>query len=72
MIRSNAVRRVKFEGKSMLLKEVEEQLKEKFEYVGKVEYRGKKAYQYVAETEVVLEGIGRTKRPTKEQPDKRQ
>jgi hypothetical protein len=72
VIRSNDIRRVEFEGESVLLKEVEEQIKKKLKYVRKVKYLGRKAFQYVAETEVVLSRMGRTKRPTKEQPNKRQ
>ncbi len=71
VIRSNDVRRVKLGEESLLLKEVEERIKEDFQYVREVKYPGRKAFQYVAETEVVLDRIGRTKRPTKEQPDKR-
>lgn len=68
---ANDVRRVEFEGESLLLKEVEEHLRKKLKYVREVKYLGRKAFQYVAETEVVLSRMGRTKRPTKEQPNKR-
>ncbi len=72
VIRSNQVRRVTHEGHSKLLKEVEESLQNKLKYVREVEHQGKKAFQYVVETVVVLERLGRTKRPTKDAPKGRQ
>lgn len=72
VIRSNDVRRVSYQGTSRLLKEVEEELAGQLNYVREVEHKGKKAFQYVAETKVVLEQMGRTKRPQSDAPDKRQ
>jgi hypothetical protein len=72
VIRSDDVRRVEFEGKSLLLEEVGQKLKKEFRYVGEVSYKGKKAKQYVAQTKVVLDRLGRTNRKTKEQLNKRQ
>lgn len=71
VIRSNDVRRVIFNGESKLLKEVEESLQSELKYVREVEHQGKKAWQYVAEIKVILNGTGRTTRPTAEEPNKR-
>lgn len=71
VIRSNDVRRVKYNGASKLLKEVEESLKSELKYAREVEHQGKKAWQYVAETRVILNGRGRTTRPTAAEPNKR-
>lgn len=54
VIRANDVRRVEHEGRSRLLSEVEATLSGEFKFSREVEYKGKKAYQYVAETAVVL------------------
>lgn len=54
VIRANDSRRIEYEGQSRLLLEVEATLSEQFKLSRKVEYKGKKAYQYVAETSVVL------------------
>jgi hypothetical protein len=54
VIRANDVRRVEHEGQSRLLSEVEATLSGEFKFSREVEYKGKKAYQYVAETTVVL------------------
>ncbi|MDQ3634683.1 MAG: hypothetical protein M3405_09270 [Acidobacteriota bacterium] len=72
VIRSDDIRRVKFAGKSLLLEEVEQKLEKEFRYVGEVSYKGKKAKQYVTETKVVLDRLGRTWRKTKDEPNKRQ
>ncbi len=72
VIRSDDIRRVKFEGESLLLEEVGRRLEEEFGYVGEISYKGKPAKQYVAETKVVLDRLGRTWRKTKEEPKKRQ
>lgn len=61
VIRSDDVRRVKFEGRSLLLEEVEEELKKELKKVRRIEYQGKKAIQYVAETRLVLAKVGRTR-----------
>lgn len=72
VIRSNDIRRVKFEGMSLLLKEVEQRIDEKYKFVGEIKYRGKKAKQYVVETTLTLKRLGRTRRRTKNEPNKRQ
>jgi len=72
VIRSNDVRRVTQRGESKLLKEVEESLQNELKYVRQVEHRGKRAWQYVAETTVVLEQMGRTNRATADARKKRQ
>lgn len=72
VIRSDDVRRVKFEGKSLLLEEVEQRINKEYKYVGEVTYKGKTAQQYVAETKVILKRLGRTWRKTKADPNKRQ
>jgi hypothetical protein len=54
LIRANDVRRLEHEGQSRLLSEVEATLREQFKFSRKVEYKGKRARQYVAETVVVL------------------
>ncbi|MBO0722363.1 MAG: hypothetical protein J2P41_16165 [Blastocatellia bacterium] len=54
VIRANDVRRLEHEGQSRLLSEVEATLIDQFKFTRKIEYKGKKAYQYVAETKVVL------------------
>lgn len=59
VIRANDSRRLKHEGQSRLLLEVESTLSEQFKFSRKIEYKGKKAYQYVAETPVVLKEPGR-------------
>ena len=62
IIRGNDLRTVEYEGTSCLLREVEEKLKENFRFSREVEYKGKKAKQYVAETVVTLKEPGRQKR----------
>jgi hypothetical protein len=59
VIRANDSRRLKHEGQSRLLLEVEASLSEQFKFSREIEYKGKKAYQYVAETSVVLNEPGR-------------
>lgn len=54
VIRANDVRRVEHEGESRLLSEVEATLSDGFKFSREVEYKGKKAYQYVTETTVIL------------------
>ena len=71
VIRSNDVRRVRHQGVSKLLKEVEETLEDELKMVREIEHRGKKAWQYVAETTVILEQSGRTKQATASNPNKR-
>jgi hypothetical protein len=62
LIRANDVRRVEHEGQSRLLSEVEETLSDQFKFSRKIEYKGKKAYQYVAETNLVLKEPARVYR----------
>jgi hypothetical protein len=54
VIRANDVRRLEHEGQSRLLSEVEATLSGQFKFSREIEYKGKKAYQYAAETKVVL------------------
>jgi hypothetical protein len=54
VIRANDTRRLEHEGQSRLLSEVEATLSGQFKFSREIEYKGKKAYQYVAETKVVL------------------
>lgn len=68
VIRSDDIRRVRFEGTSLLLKEVEERISDDYKYVGEIKYKGEKADQYVAETSLILKRLGRTRRGTEEQP----
>lgn len=72
VIRSDEIRRVNFQGASLLLKEVEEQMTADLKMVRHIEHQGKKAQQYVAETILTLDRLGRTKRPNKENPKRRQ
>lgn len=62
IIRGNDVRRVEHEGQSKLLSEVEATLSKKFRFSRKVEYKGRKARQYVAETTVTLAQPARQQR----------
>ena len=59
VIRANDSRRLKHEGQSRLLLEVEATLGDQFKFSREIEYKGQKAYQYVAETPVVLNEPGR-------------
>jgi DDE family transposase len=54
VLRGNEIRRVEHERESRLLEEVIESLRAQFEFSREIEYRGKKAGQYVAETKVNL------------------
>lgn len=62
LIRGNDVRRVEHEGESRLLSEVEATLQAAFRFSREVEYKGRKADQYVAETQVTLTGPARKQR----------
>lgn len=65
VLRSNDFRRVEHEGESRLLKEVIESLQEEFGYSREVEYKGRKAEQYVAETTVKLTRVAKLRRRRK-------
>lgn len=54
VIRANDLRRVEHEGQSRLLSEVEASLSRKFKFSREVQYKGKMASQYLAETSVRL------------------
>ena len=54
IIRANDERRLEYEGQSRLLMEVEATLSDKFKFSREIEYKGKRARQYVAETTVIL------------------
>lgn len=71
VIRSDEIRRVTYENESLLLKEVEAKIKSELKKVREIELNGKKAFQYIAEAEVILERLGRTKYRTKENEKKR-
>jgi hypothetical protein len=71
VIRSNDVRRVNYEGRSLLLKEVESELQEQLNFVREVEFRGQKAFQYVAQAKVRLERLGRVNGRRPEDKNKR-
>ncbi len=47
-------------------------LEDAYKYVGEIKYKGKKAYQYVAETSLIVKRLGRTNRKTKDDPHTRQ
>lgn len=72
VIRSDDVRRVKFEGESLLLKEVERRIKGQLKYVREVQYQGRTAFQYVAQASLVLDRLGRTNRKNAANAEKRQ
>lgn len=72
VIRSDEIRRVNYQGKSLLLKEVEQKIKPKLKFVREVEYQGKRAFQFIGETQLVLDRLGRTRRKTSTDPNKRQ
>lgn len=59
VIRANDSRRVEHEGQSRLLLEAEATLSDQFKFSREIEYKGKRAYQYVAETPVILKELGR-------------
>jgi hypothetical protein len=54
VIRATEIRRVEHEGQNCLLSEVETSLSKEFKFSRKVEYKGKPARQYIAETSVIL------------------
>jgi hypothetical protein len=62
LLRSNDFRRVEHLGESRLLKEVVASLEGEFRHSREVQYKGRKAQQYVAETKVKLIGPARLKR----------
>jgi hypothetical protein len=62
IIRGNDVRRVVHQGTSRLLAEVEAQLTGQFKFTRKVEYKGRKASQFVAETSLTLDQPARRQR----------
>src|SRR5262249_16852016 len=62
VIRANDTRRVEHEGQSRLLLEVEARLSKKLKFSREVEYKGKTAKQYVAETTVILKQPARIHR----------
>lgn len=71
VIRSDEIRRVTYESESLLLEEVEAKIKPNLKKVREIELNGKKAVQYVSETEVILERLGRASYRTKENEKKR-
>lgn len=62
VIRGNDVRRLEHEGQSKLLAEVEAELAQQFRLSRTVQYRGRQALQYVAETTVKLTQPARQQR----------
>lgn len=54
LIRANDVRRIEHQQQSLLLSEVEAKLSAQFKLSRTISYHGKKAWQYVAETQIVL------------------
>ncbi|MBK9315835.1 MAG: hypothetical protein IPM55_16575 [Acidobacteria bacterium] len=56
LIRGNDVRRVEHEGQSRLLSEVEAMMEDQFRFSREIQYKGRKAFQYVSETTVTLSG----------------
>jgi hypothetical protein len=62
IVRGNDVRRVRHEGKSRLLEEVEARLAGQFKFARQVDYKGRKARQFVAETTVTLDQPARRQR----------
>jgi hypothetical protein len=62
LIRGNDVRRVAHEGRSKLLEEVESELATQFRFSREVQYKGRQARQYVAETTVKLQQPARQQR----------
>jgi len=71
VIRSDELRRVELKGESLLLREVEERLSQEMQYVREVEYKGKRAKQYVAQARVVLTGRGRLRVPSPQNKEQR-
>ena len=55
VIRANDLRRVCHKGENHLLSEVEASLEGQFKFSRRIKYEGKKAWQYVAETNITLD-----------------
>jgi hypothetical protein len=55
VIRANDKRRIRYKGESLLLEEVEVTLAKKFKRSRKISYHGRPAWQYIAQTTVVLD-----------------
>lgn len=72
LIRANDVRRVEYQQQSFLLSEVEARLADRFQFSRTISYHGKKAWQYVAETTVVLDQPARIYRQRDGQLKQRQ
>lgn len=72
LIRANDVRRVEYQQQSFLLREVEASLADQFQLSRTISYHGKKAWQYVAETTLVLEQPARIYRQRAGQLQQRQ
>ncbi len=62
LIRGNDVRRVEHEGQSRLLSEVEAMMEDQFRFSREIQYKGRKAFQYVSETTVTPSGAARKQR----------
>jgi hypothetical protein len=62
IVRGNDVRRVLHQGQSQLLEEVESLMADQFQFTRKVDYKGRKASQFIAETEVTLDQPARRQR----------
>jgi len=62
IIRSNDLRKVAYQGESQLLSEVEKAIEGELRFSREVQYKGRKAKQYVAEAEVTLDGKARKQR----------
>jgi hypothetical protein len=71
LLRSNDFRRVEHQGESRLLKEVVESLGDELRYSREVEYKGRKAQQYVAETKVKLTQQAKLRRRAKGEESRR-
>lgn len=71
VIRSDDIRRVTYENESLLLEEVEAKISGQLKKAREIELGGKRAFQYIAETEVILERLGRTNYRTTESEKKR-
>ena len=54
VIRSDEIRRVTYQGESLLLKEIEAKIGGQLKKVREIELNGKKAFQYIGEAEVIL------------------
>lgn len=71
VIRSDEIRRVTYQGESLLLEEVAAKIKPDLKQVREIELNGKKAFQYITEAEVILERLGRTNYRSQENQKKR-